>query len=73
MTLIQIRGIAADCWRQHDGDAELAEQCFAARYPGVDQRTAALDLFQHWIDRKIEDPSVVMDYEEAMVLGLESE
>lgn len=70
-TLIQIRGIAAKCWMESEGDPEIAEALFAGRYPGVDQRTAALDLFQHWIDHG--GPQVVMTQEEANLLGLESD
>lgn len=73
MTLIQARTIARSCWIESDSDPEVAESLFSGRYPGVDQRTVALDLFQHWIDRKIHEPDFDMTESEAELLGLESE
>ena len=46
---------------------------FSGRYPGIEQRTVALDLFQHWIDQKIHEPEVMMTAGEAELIGLESE
>ena len=73
MTLIQARTIARSCWIESDSDPEVAESLFSGRYPGVDQRTVALDLFQFWIDRKIHEPEVMMTTDEAELIGLESE
>jgi len=39
----------------------------------LDAETVALDLFQHWIDRKIHEPEVMMTQDEAELIGLESE
>ena len=73
MTLIQARGIARACWIESDSDPEVAEALFGGRYPGVEQRTVALDLFQHWIDRKIHEPDLMITTDEAELIGLGSE
>ena len=72
-TLIQARGIARACWIESDSDPETAESLFSGRYPGVEQRTVALDLFQHWIDRKVHEPDLMITTDEAELIGLGSE
>ena len=73
MTLIQLRGIARDCWAKANGNPERAEIEFSERYPGVEQREVFYRLTQHWIDNEIETPSVVIDETEAKILGLETD
>ena len=73
MTLIQLYGIARQCWLNAEADPEAAEIEFAERYPGVQQRNAFYELTAHWIDLKIKEPSVVIDTEAAKVLGLETD